>query len=100
MVIMPSMSPPSSGTAASMTGGLESEALLTMTPPATPPSIPSPSPTRASLALRFFSERSLPMGPGLYSFVSTGSILLSETISISAGTPSLSVLPADDGAPN
>ncbi len=72
-VIMPSMSPPSSGTVVSLVGGLESVALLTP-PPGTPPSSPSPSPPRASLALRFFRERSLPIGPGLYSLVSTGSI--------------------------
>lgn len=72
-VIMPSMSPPSSGTVVSLVGGLESLALLTV-PPVTPPSIPSASAPRASLALRFFRERSLPIGPGLYSFVSTGSI--------------------------
>lgn len=122
-VIMPSMSPPSSGTVVSLEGGLESVALLTP-PPGTPPSRHSPSPPRASLALRFLRERSLPMGPGLYSLVSTGSIsgsfcvligpargcfclcslgagsLFSEPVSSNAGTPSLSVLPADDGAPN
>lgn len=72
-VIMPSMSPPSSGTVASLVGGLESVARLTP-PPGTPPSSPSPSAPRASLALRFLRERSFPMGPGLYSLVSTGSI--------------------------
>ena len=70
---MHSMSPPSSGTVVSLVGGLESVALLTP-PPGTPPSSPSPSLPRASLALRFLRERSLPMGPGLYSLVSTGSI--------------------------
>ena len=72
-VIMPSMSPPSSGTAVSLVGGLGSVALLTP-PPGTPPSMPSPSTPQAFLALRFLRERSLPMGPGLYSLVSTGSI--------------------------
>lgn len=158
-MIMPSISPPNSGTAASVVGGLESVGLLTA-PPGPPPSSPSLSPPRESLALRFFKERSLPMGPGLYSLVSTGSIsgswgdkiftfngttknkkglrtvvenvqtlilqhgqitfcvligpargcfcrcslgagsLFSEAVSNNAETPSLSVLPADDGAPN
>lgn len=70
---MPSMSPLSSGTVVSLVGGLESVVRLTP-PPGTPASMPSPSTPRTSLALRFFRERSLPIGPGLYSLVSTGSI--------------------------
>lgn len=63
-VIMPSMSPPSSGTL-SLMGELES---LSLPPPAQLLSRPSPSDWRTSLAaLRFLSERSFPIGPGLYS---------------------------------
>lgn len=68
-VIMPSMSPPSSGTL-SLIGELESRSRL---PPVPLLSRPSPSDWRTSLAaLRFLSERSLPMGPGLYSLCSRG----------------------------
>lgn len=67
--IMPSMSPPSSGTLPSLLGEL-GLGLAPRRPTGAGFSRDSGSVCLQSLALRFFSDRSLPMGPGLYSFVS------------------------------